>query len=602
MKSKKRKNILCVILAKNCLETISTVIEDINENLGEYVSRIVVIDNASTDETVKKAQGTLTKLSIQSDILMNRINYGLGGSYKIGLDYAFKSNFDFVVFVHGDGSVSTKHLKKVLQDPNFQFKEAWFSDRFSSKHNLQNFSAIRMIGNKALSLFASFLTLRKIPDLNGGGLCLLRTESFIGKYNNTVRRLVNDVDFISRLVLYCCFRKYNFSFIGIDHKEQEAKPLKRMVSQFVKSSIVLIKYFLSPFKVFKEYNIQYMRGFYFKTIEIRNSVVEVKQKDMDRLTDLAIAKRHMPTVMGKKVSEDETIEEVRETINTTALKAKSEALFAAKLKRIRQKKLEAAKDKPITKFKKKKVDRPNFSKYIPTIDEIELCEHKSDKSLEIYWELDEKNLNFDSLKLFVNTFFKIWSPSNITIQLIATNVLDQEEIFNFVRYLRQLGVKTLVSSNGSYSPELWKDYSKHAAKLSLIHSSSDHENYISSLVEVSDYNTGICTQINLQPENFYNGFSVYNEINRTGITHENYLCIDGEIGDFDQDHRSLINSVPESNILKKASNGYSLFKENNDDNARLMINHDSRLKFTNIEDVSSKIISEKYQFLFSEAR
>ena len=81
MSLEKRKfRIVCFIPAKNCQNSLASVIAGFTPEVLSYLEEIVVIDNGSADQTVQTARDCLAQIEDKKcTILQNSRNFGLGG-------------------------------------------------------------------------------------------------------------------------------------------------------------------------------------------------------------------------------------------------------------------------------------------------------------------------------------------------------------------------------------------------------------------------------------------------------------------------------------------------------------------------------------------
>src|SRR3989344_540823 len=90
---KKNHKTIVVMPAYNAAATLEKTYHEIPK---EYVDDIIIVDDASHDNTVEIAK----KLNL--DILVHPHNRGYGGNQKTCYDYALKKGADIVVMVHPD--------------------------------------------------------------------------------------------------------------------------------------------------------------------------------------------------------------------------------------------------------------------------------------------------------------------------------------------------------------------------------------------------------------------------------------------------------------------------------------------------------------------
>lgn len=85
-------------------------IGDVIRNVAPYCSKIIVVDDGSTDRTTTRATHSKTK------VLRHIINLGQGAALQTGFDYAKKEGADIVVSFDADGQFDAKEIKKIV-DP-----------------------------------------------------------------------------------------------------------------------------------------------------------------------------------------------------------------------------------------------------------------------------------------------------------------------------------------------------------------------------------------------------------------------------------------------------------------------------------------------------
>jgi glycosyltransferase involved in cell wall biosynthesis len=114
--------ILCYVPAYNAAATIPSVLDRIPENMKDQIDEILVVDNASEDNTHLVGIGYahqkgLTNLKVHR----SETNGGYGGSQKVGYRYAIDNGFDVVVMLHGDGQYAPEKMEFLLE-PIYQGK------------------------------------------------------------------------------------------------------------------------------------------------------------------------------------------------------------------------------------------------------------------------------------------------------------------------------------------------------------------------------------------------------------------------------------------------------------------------------------------------
>lgn len=142
------KKILIALPAFNEAKVIANVIKEIQ---NEGYRDILVVDDASTDETFKLAKKTGAKA------VKHIINRGAGGATATALEYAKRNNYDSIVFLDSDGQHSPKDIRKLLV--------------YSQKYDV-------IIGSRMIEISKEMPIQRKIANFIGSLLTLF----FFGKF------------------------------------------------------------------------------------------------------------------------------------------------------------------------------------------------------------------------------------------------------------------------------------------------------------------------------------------------------------------------------------------------------------------------------------
>jgi len=138
------KSVAVVVPAHNEEKLIARTITTV----PEYVDHIVVVDDASTDETAKRA---LAVGDARLHLVEHEVNTGVGGSIIDGHKLAMGLDSDINVVMAGDAQMDPHYLPTLLDpivDSGYGFTKA---NRFYSRQALTGMPAIRVIGNIVLS-------------------------------------------------------------------------------------------------------------------------------------------------------------------------------------------------------------------------------------------------------------------------------------------------------------------------------------------------------------------------------------------------------------------------------------------------------------------
>lgn len=211
--------ILVAIPAYNCEKQIVRVLKGFDSDLLSKISKVVVIDNISSDNTASVALEYINKINPSKfEVWRNNKNYNLGGSHKVAFLYAEKNKMDYVAILHGDDQADTKELDLLINEAS-QHPEAGaiLGSRFMKGSSLKGYSVERIIGNRIINLIYSIVALRPSLDL-GSGLNLFRVEDL---KDHRYLGFEDSITFNIDLLLDYFKKKTNIRFIPISWKEED---------------------------------------------------------------------------------------------------------------------------------------------------------------------------------------------------------------------------------------------------------------------------------------------------------------------------------------------------------------------------------------------
>lgn len=118
-----KKKIFCIIPAYNESRYITEVIN----SLRGMVDEIVVVDDASSDNTVAKA------IAAGAKVLQHVINRGQGAALLTGTKYALRQGADLIVHFDGDGQFLVADIPNMLAPLESGVADIVFGSRFLAK-------------------------------------------------------------------------------------------------------------------------------------------------------------------------------------------------------------------------------------------------------------------------------------------------------------------------------------------------------------------------------------------------------------------------------------------------------------------------------------
>jgi len=189
------RNIIVVIPARNESLTVGTVVNKIK---SYFSGTVVVVDDASTDDTIQVARAAGAK------VLSLPFSLGAWGATQTGLRYAFNKKYQLAITMDADGQHEAESISDLLyaldtagcdvmigafpQRGSFARRFAWALFRYLSGIKLEDLtSGFRVYNQAAIELLASrAATLLEYQDL--GVLILLRKSGFCIQETPTLMR------------------------------------------------------------------------------------------------------------------------------------------------------------------------------------------------------------------------------------------------------------------------------------------------------------------------------------------------------------------------------------------------------------------------------
>lgn len=143
----KDKKIAVVILCYNEEKQVA----DVVKNIPPFVDNIIIIDDASTDNTfnvLKKINQTNNKVKI----FRHDKNQGCGGALSTGYKYVRDNNIDVAVRMDGDGQMLSRDLEAIIDPVASEKSDYTKGNRLFSGEAYKQIPKIRYYGNSILSL------------------------------------------------------------------------------------------------------------------------------------------------------------------------------------------------------------------------------------------------------------------------------------------------------------------------------------------------------------------------------------------------------------------------------------------------------------------
>ena len=259
-----RKKILVVIPTYNCEKQIARLLSGFNPDIQKYIDTIVIINNQSKDDTENVAIDALKKIkNVKSLVLRNYVNYGYGGSLKIGFEFAIESSFDWVIVINGDDQSPISDFLPILQSHKYEQYDVMWGCRFLKEAQMRNYSFLRKCANYIFNVLFSISLKKPIHDI-GCGVYMYSTKILKDRFYSNVPDVLHIGTFL-RLI----HDSYNHKFIEFpiswnsDDQESTVKIFSQTFAQFK----LALEYFIYKEKIFSK-NVQH-----YKTREYLSDIV-----------------------------------------------------------------------------------------------------------------------------------------------------------------------------------------------------------------------------------------------------------------------------------------------------------------------------------------
>lgn len=222
-----------VIPAYNEAGSLEKTISQIQSLPGKF--EIIVVDDGSTDGTYECARKSDVK------VVQHPVNRGYGASLKTGIRYAC---YEKIVITDADGTYPNDRIPDLVNIFDGNGFDMVVGARTNKKAQIP---LIRRPAKAFITLLASYLSRRPIPDLNSG--LRVMKKSVLERY---IHLLPDGFSFTSTITLAMLTNGYNVKYVRINYFKRKGKSKIRPISDtlnFIQLIIRMVLYF-SPLRIF----------------------------------------------------------------------------------------------------------------------------------------------------------------------------------------------------------------------------------------------------------------------------------------------------------------------------------------------------------------
>lgn len=242
------KKIAVVLPAYNAEKTLEITY---NEIPFDIVDDVILVDDKSSDKTVKKAE----ELGI-NHIIVHDINKGYGGNQKSCYNKALEIGADIVVMLHPDYQYTPKLIHSMCYLIGNEVYEVVLGSRILGKGALKGGMPIyKYIANRLLTLSQNILMNQKLSEYHTG------YRAFSSDVLKSINYNINSDDFVfdNQMLAQICFAGFDIAEITCPTKyfeEASSINIPRSAKYGMGVLAVSLSYFLQKlrlgrFKIFK---------------------------------------------------------------------------------------------------------------------------------------------------------------------------------------------------------------------------------------------------------------------------------------------------------------------------------------------------------------
>lgn len=203
----RKHSIVCVLPAYNAARTLERTLRQVPPGL---VDRFVLVDDASTDETVKLAQRLSTSFPLE--VIQHSENRGYGANQKTCYASALTGPGDIVVMLHPDGQYDPRLLGAMCEMVSSGVYDVVLGSRMLSPGPLAGGMPLyKYLANRFLTIFENLLLGMRLSEYHTGYRAY--TRATLEKIDFT--QLSDGFVFDNQLILQAHLMRLRFGEISV---------------------------------------------------------------------------------------------------------------------------------------------------------------------------------------------------------------------------------------------------------------------------------------------------------------------------------------------------------------------------------------------------
>ncbi len=160
-----------MVVAYNHVNSLARVLDRIPESIWERVAEVVVLDDASDDETFLVGRGYQVDRSVHKlTIIRNEENLGYGGNQKKGYRYCVDKGYDIAVLLHGDGQYAPEVMWDLIEPVDRGQADLVMGSRMLKKGEARGggMPLYKLLGKKVLTFVENMLLGSELSEFHSG--------------------------------------------------------------------------------------------------------------------------------------------------------------------------------------------------------------------------------------------------------------------------------------------------------------------------------------------------------------------------------------------------------------------------------------------------
>ena len=236
------KKIVIVMPAFNAAKTLAKTFNDLPNDLA---ADVILVDDASTDDTVAVAE------SLSIDVIRRSTNSGYGANQKTCYAEAFKRNADIVVMLHPDCQYDPRAIRALILPIELGICDVVLGNRIRSRKETLagGMPILKYIVNRALTLLENIVLGQNLGDFHSGYRAY--SKEVLEQLN--LHSFSNDFVFDSEFLIACALKNYKIGDVPVPtiyFPEASQINFKNGVRYCVQTLLALGKYVIQRIGLF----------------------------------------------------------------------------------------------------------------------------------------------------------------------------------------------------------------------------------------------------------------------------------------------------------------------------------------------------------------